>query len=377
MTNGSSKERSNVRGGAPAHRTPTAQRLVYLVSTRAISARLLVLFVGSRTPTHGDLRSQKTLPDGDHGIAARHPGDVGIAQDPAVVFVEDFEENALETMAKRWEDVGNRDNMSFASDSPPGSGGEHSLVMRRPKGSRSSGAGLYRRIQNPNGGWGYDQLFARFYVKFAPDCGAIHHFGTTLGGNWPATPWPMVSAGKPPDGSKSFWTGIEPYGQSWTWDYYTYWCEMRGSPPHGQTWGNSFIRDPKLAIERGKWICVELMMKVNDPGEANGEQALWLDGKLISHLGKGFPRGRWIWDKFEPGQGGAGVRWNAEKGGREDFDVPDGGAPFEGFRWRAAPELTVNYLWLYIYSGSPDPSITVAFDDVVVAKNYIGPIKSR
>jgi hypothetical protein len=187
----------------------------------------------------------------------------------------------------------------------------------------------------------------------------------------------MVSAGKPPDGAKSFWTGIEPFGKSWTWDYYTYWCDMRGSPPRGQTWGNTFIRNPSLAIERGKWICVELMMKVNDIGDSNGEQALWLDGKLSSHLGKGFPKGRWIWDKFEPGKGGEGTRWSARKGGREDFPVADGGEPFEGFRWRTVKELTVNYIWLYIYSEASEPNISVAFDDVIVARNYIGPIKRR
>jgi hypothetical protein len=371
------EERSKIHVKSRINRMPPARDLVRMPFTRLIASSVLILLLGARAPAQVNGHSQVSLPNGNQGVAARHPGDGGIAQDPAVVFVEDFEENSLETMAKRWEDVGDRDNMSFAGDSPPGSIGKHSLAMRRPKGSKSSGAQLYRRIKNQKGGWGYEQLFARFYVKFAPDCGAIHHFGTTMGGNWPATPWPMVKAGTPPDGAKSFWTGIEPFGRDWTWDYYTYWCEMRGSPPRGQTWGNSFIRDANLAIERGKWICVELMMKVNDPGDSNGEQALWLDGKLISHLGKGFPRGRWTWDKFEPGKGGAGVRWNAEKSGREDFDVPAGGMPFEGFRWRTASELTVNYVWLYIYSGSPEPSITVSFDDVVVATSYIGPLKSR
>ena len=28
-----------------------------------------------------------------------------------------------------------------------------------------------------------------------------------------------------------------------------------------------------------------------------------------------------------------------------------GGAPFEGFRWRTVKELTVNYVWLYVYCG--------------------------
>ena len=103
--------------------------------------------------------------------------------------------------------------------------------------------------------------------------------------------------------------------------------DKSGSPPRGQTWGNSFIRDPKLKVEKGKWVCIEQMIKLNDVGDSNGEQALWIDGKLVSRLGKGFPNGLWTFDKFSPGKGGTGVRWNGAKGGRETFDVPGGGTP--------------------------------------------------
>ena len=115
-------------------------------------------------------------------------------------------------------------------------------------------------------------------------------------------------------------------------------------------------------------------MRVNQPADSDGEQALWLDGKLVSHLGKGFPNGRWTWDKFEPGKGGSGVRWSEETAGRVDFAVPERGAPFEGFRFRTVKELTVNFIWLYIYSESPAQNIRVAFDDIVVARSYVGPL---
>jgi hypothetical protein len=154
--------------------------------------------------------------------------------------------------------------------------------------------------------------------------------------------------------------------------------EMRGSPPEGKTWGNSFIRDPKLKVEKGKWICVEVMMKMNDPvDEHNGEMALWINGKLVSHLGKGFPKGKWVYDKFIPGQGGDCIRWNDEKGGPEHFKVPEGGAPFEGFRWRKDPNLKINFLWVLLYiTKAPEGQISkVWFDNIVVAKSYIGPIK--
>jgi hypothetical protein len=181
---------------------------------------------------------------------------------------------------------------------------------------------------------------------------------------------------RPTDGAISFWSGIEPFGKNWNWDFYTYWCEMRGSPPRGQTWGNSFVRDPGLKVEKGKWICVEQMIRMNDVGDSNGEQALWIDGKLISHLGKGFPKGLWTYDKFNPGKGGEGIRWDHAKGSPVYFTAPKDGAPFEGFRWRTVKELNVNYVWLYTYSNRPDGHRTrVWFDHVVVATEYIGPLQ--
>jgi predicted amidohydrolase len=312
-------------------------------------------------------------PEEPAAVAAKYPGDRGIEEDPAVLFVEGFEESSLEAVWKRWDNVGGGKIMSFSADVPPRSAGRQSLAMDRHDGS---GGALYRRIKNKAGGWGCDQLFVRFYVKFAPDCGELHHGVSAVGGNNPPTPWPAVSAGNRPDGAKSFWSGIEPYGDSWAWDYYTYWCEMRGSPPRGQTWGNSFIRDPNLKVEKGKWICVEHMMKVNDMGDTNGEQALWIDGKPVSRLGKGFPKGGWIFDKFTPGKSGTGIRWSDAKGDREEFQVPAGGAPYDGFRWRTDPELNLNFVWLYVYTQKPaGHRMQVWFDDLVVATQYVGPLQ--
>ncbi len=308
-------------------------------------------------------------------ISAGYPGDAGIEGDPRVILVEDFEAPSVEAIAKRWDTAGATKSMSLTADVPAGSKGRQSLLMDRQSGP---GGNLYRRLRNKSGGWGYDRVFARYYVKFDPDCGEIHHFGTCLGGNLPATPWPSVKAGQPTDGAKSFWSGIEPFGSSWTWDFYTYWCEMRGSPPRGQTWGNSFVHDRSLRVEKGRWICIEQMIQMNDVGDSNGEQALWIDGKLISHLGKGFPKGRWTFDKFYPGRGGRGIRWDHSVGERREFDVPEGGAPFEGLRWRTVPELNVNYVWLYIFTQKPEGHrMKVWFDHVVVATEYIGPIQAE
>jgi len=305
------------------------------------------------------------------GIAAEYPGDQGIERDPRVLFAENFEEPSLSALKERWQSVKSAEIMAFSHDVPSGSGGKRSLLLTHV-GGKGDGGHLYRSLKP-----GHEKLHARFYVKFDPDCAAIHHFGTNMGGYNPPTPWPQGGAGQRPGGDKAFTVGVEPFGKSWVWDYYTYWCEMRGSPPAGQTWGNSFIRDPGLKVERGRWICVELMVKMNDPGDTNGAMALWIDGKPVSRLAKGFPKGKWVFDKFIPGEGGEGVCWNDAKGAPERFDVPQGGRPFDGFRWRTAKELSLNYLWVYLYitEATAGHVSLVWFDDIVVATDYIGPLQ--
>ncbi|MBC7287764.1 MAG: hypothetical protein H5T86_06915 [Armatimonadetes bacterium] len=304
------------------------------------------------------------------GFAAAYPGDAGIERDSRVIFTEQFEETRIDDLQKRWEDVRNPEIMSLSSDVPPGSAGRQSLLMTHV-GGRGTGGHLYRRLAP-----GYLKWFVRFYVKFAPNCYPIHHF-FHVGGYNPPTPWPQGGAGERPRGNERFTIGIEPYGKAWKWDYYAYWKDMRGSPPAGKTWGNAFIWGSNPPVKLGEWTCVELMVKMNDPvAERNGELALWVDGKLVSHLGAGFPRGKWIWDKFLPGQGGKGLRWNYEKGGREEFDVPEGGEPFEGFMWRTDPSLKLNFLWVLLYiTDAPAGHVShVWFDHIVVARDYIGPL---
>jgi hypothetical protein len=77
------------------------------------------------------------------------------------------------------------------------------------------------------------------------------------------------------------------------------------------------------------------------------------------------------------GEGGDSVRWNNVKGDRESFTTPAGGAPFDGFRWRTVPKLNVNYVWAYLYmTDVPEGHVSkVWFDNIVVATDYIGPIR--
>jgi hypothetical protein len=311
------------------------------------------------------------LPEGP-GLAAKYPGDVGIDRHASVVFVENFEQASFADTKKRWETVSMPQTMSLVDDKPAASGGKRSLLVSHVGGQGES-AYLYRRLEP-----GYDKLHVRFYVKFDRECVPIHHF-FHIGGYRPGTPYPQGGAGERPRGDERFSVGIEPYGRDWVWDYYAYWMEMRGSPPRGATWGNSFLPSPKPKVLRDTWMCMETMIKMNDVGNSNGELALWIDGKRISHLGKGFPKGKWIFDKFIPGEGGESVRWNDAKKDREHFTVPRDGQPFEGFRWRKDERLKLNFLWVlnYITDSTKGKVSKIWFDDIVVAKEYIGPLAEK
>ena len=302
------------------------------------------------------------LPEGRNGLAAKYPGDKGIEKDSEVVFVEKFDSGSLAAVFKRWENVAGKAAMSLSGDSAPGSADSKSLLINHV-GGKGTGGQLYRRLKRH----GYNRIFARFYVKFDRDCAPIHHFGTHLGGFNPSTAWPQGGAGIRPGGDKRFTTGVEPGGRRWEWDFYTYWQGMHRHGD-GRYWGTPFltgIKKPK--VNRGRWICVEMMVKMNDPVRGNsGEQAFWIDGKLwrvdgrvVSHIGPGFPKGRWT-----------GGWW------RPDAKA---GKPFEGFRWRNTSKLSINYIWAYLYITRAPKGHTskVHFDNIVVARKYIGPISAR
>ena len=269
-------------------------------------------------------------------------------QKTGIIFQEDFEAASVQEMISKWDQAKNSANMSFTSDVPEGSSGSQSLMMTYKPGENTGGH-LYKMFPE-----GYDSLFARFYVKFSANHSKVHHF-VHMGGYNPPTTYPQGGAGVKPEGNERFTTGIEPLGNKWSWDFYAYWMHMRGYADPDYFWGNTFHPDPPAPINRDEWICVELMMKVNDPVNSfNGEMAFWVNGEKIHHLGEGFPDGYWIWDKFYPN--------------------PDSLA-FEGFQWRKDENLKLNFFWLLYYmTDETEQTDTVLFDDIIISTEYIGPV---
>jgi predicted amidohydrolase len=302
---------------------------------------------------------------GAGGLASRHPRDAGIARHPGVLFAEDFEAGAIDEIGKRWGEMSNQGGkvMTLSDDVPPGSAGRRSLKMTATLGENTGGH-LYTRLPR-----GAEKVYARFYVKFSADTGYIHHF-VTLGGYRPPTAWPQGGAGERPRGDERFTAGIEPWGDygrhaaPGAWNFYTYWHEMKGSAD-GKHWGNGLKPAAPALVPRDRWQCVEVMLRLNSrPEAADGELALWLDGKQVAHFAPGARRGPWT---------GMGFTLAGE-----------GGEPFEGFRWRTNEELKVNFFWLLYYVTEnaarqnrvpvPDRSQSVWFDDIVVGTEYVGPL---
>jgi hypothetical protein len=348
----------------------------------SIVAAALLTFSQTAETRQVEPKPTPAISEGSTGIAAKYPGDVGIEKDPDVVFVETFE-GTIDEICSHWDQAAGKEIMSKSDDVPPGSGGKHSLLLTRVAGGTKGymdGGNLYRQIKNDKGGFGYDQLFFRFYMKFNKEHAPIHHYGAGFWGYNPPSKWPMGGAGIRPKGDQSWVTQVEP-GTFKTWSFYSYWQEMGGSPPKGQPWGNSFeVEVPPRPVEKEKWICLEVMVKMNDLGDSNGEQAYWLDGKLsrkgdmiTSYVGKGFPSsGTWAFGTFAPGVTREGIRWDEAKGDRTPVE---GGKPFPGILWRNVPELNINGLWLYRYMSEPEKGTSkVWWDHAVVAKKYIGPL---
>ncbi|NQU06856.1 MAG: T9SS type A sorting domain-containing protein [Calditrichaeota bacterium] len=266
-----------------------------------------------------------------------------------IVFSEDFEEGRLDEMAKRYSHTDNLEGMSLSVDVPQDSEGNQSLMMTSEMGQNYGGS-LYKMFEE-----GYDSLFVRYYVKFAVTQHPIHHF-VGFGGNNPPSRSPYPCEGKRPNGDDRFSTELVPFSNlDWVWMPCTYWMNMRRIPSIYYL-GNIFLSDPPNQIKRGEWLCIEQMIKCNIPVDSySGEQAFWINGELILHLGEGFPNGNWIWNQFHLN--------------------PDSAA-FEGFQWRNDEDLNINYLWLqyYMQEGNRGQRDTCWFDDIVVATEYIGPL---
>lgn len=287
----------------------------------------------TRFPNRAD---SSKLPRGN-GFAAGFIADRGIEANPAVIFADQFEAENDGGLGKRWDSPGAGGGrfLTLVDSSHPACG-QKSLRVEARLGE-NQGDGLTQWFGSS------DSLFIRFYVRFDKDCDYVHHFvtlranrGLRGGDRWSG----FGGAGNRPKGDERFSTALEPWGD-WgrsqppgRWNFYSYWYEMKPSPD-GKYWGNAFRPGGQPQIPKDRWICAEFMLKHNTPGQPDGEQAYWIDGELVGH-------------------------WT-------------------GIPWRTSPTLMANALTVesYVTDRWTKQKINIVdFDNVVIAKDYIGPAGS-
>lgn len=282
------------------------------------------------------LITASTQPEGD-GLAQKFAEDKGISSHLQVIFADNFE---LGDLGSKWDEISNRGkSLELVQQAPNSTSKSNEVIGRRclkvtATLGTNTGGGLTKWFKSS------DRLFIRFYTKFDENCDYVHHFCTLRankslrgGDRWSG----FGGAGQLPDGTKRFSTAIEPWGNwgKWTppgrWNFYSYWHAMKPSPD-GKYWGTGFRPEFQPDIPRGKWICVEFMLKHNEPGENDGEQAYWINGEL---------RGHW-----------------------------------KGINWRTSSSLMANAFTLESYVTDRWTQVKqniVFFDNVVIARDYIGP----
>jgi hypothetical protein len=287
------------------------------------------------------------LPEGNTGIAARYPGDSGIAGDSGVVFADDFEEySSAAELTANW-NGGVYHNVRVATEAGKVYAGRKAVEFRCPRQTAELSNTVARDLAEDDE---LEIMFLRYYTKFDASfdiSGSCHNGGGISAHyfiNGRATP------GVPADGYNKFlaefesWRATDADTSPGLLNVYIYHPEQRSQWgdhffPNGEVmpntsipgnFGDTFIARPQKRCMLGTWYCCEMMVKANTPGMRDGRIACWLDGVLI--------------------------------------------ADFPNLRLRDTDTLTINRS---LHAGTnPAAETWKYYDNVVAATSYIGPMVS-
>jgi hypothetical protein len=300
------------------------------------------------------------------GLSATYPCDKGLASDPAVIWLEDFEEGTVSAVTSRYDSANDPPGMALVADIPSSSCGAAS--MKLTSGTAANATDLYKRLV-PS----HDEWFVRWYAKYQAGV-TWHHTGMWFGGYDPPLPYPDPQAGLKPNGDDRFSIAIEPvYGigqPNPRFDFYNYWMQMHSweDQPEGGTayYGNALVNQTSFTEDDATWMCLEVHVKLNtDLASSTGAiLEVWKNDTLVQHFDDAAPVGCWIKDKF----------CVSGTDGTECTSYPNLCAmpyvPLD-LQWRSTSALALDAFWPQNYiTAGPDGS--VEFDDMVVATSRVG-----
>jgi hypothetical protein len=230
------------------------------------------------------------LPEGD-GLAAAYPADGGITGNAAVIFADTFESY---TTTSQLTSSGNWNNYFQAGntliDTAQAFSGTRSLRLRMPQSGSEVSNAVVKNIADQ------DTLFVRCYTRFAANYAGFNpggHNGIAITGRYTgpgqgpsasfaAILWEAVNYGDAAEPGKYRLYIYHPeqndaYGENW----YPSGRTTNGDGPDGG-FGPNFVARPEIVPPRGQWVCSELMVKLNTPGQRDGRVAVWQDGVLVA-----------------------------------------------------------------------------------------------
>ena len=271
--------------------------LTTLVSLPAVLVACLLFAL----PTAGGADTPPpSLPEGNTGLAAKYPGDVGLEKDPAVVFHADFEDcRTTADVFRKWGVMYNGEHIGITEEPANVNSGRRALEITIPQQEISLSVDVGRDLAVTR-----DVLFLRFYTKFQQGYDvprtSSHNGGTISGGYYPGG---AATPGKRADGRNKFFANFETEISSpgspappGLLNVYIYHPEQRSDYgdhfyPSGTVIPNSslpgnfgpyFVPRSDIVPELGRWYCFEYMLRANTPGQRDGRVACWVDGRLIA-----------------------------------------------------------------------------------------------
>lgn len=188
------------------------------------------------------------------------------------MFADGFESGSLDDWSDR------RGTIVF--DTTEKYEGEYSLRFEARRG-KGTGAKIVRWFMP-----GYDEIYIRWEVKFNSDFdqGRGMHLSWVAGNRTDNKYSAFGKTGKRPTGTDFFLTKLEPwkvqgrYYAPGALSFFSYWPDM-ATGPLGD-YGNLLMPKNPARVPRGRWVGMSMMIKLNTPGQYDGEQAFWMDGRL-------------------------------------------------------------------------------------------------
>lgn len=337
-------------------------------------------------PNNGST-SADTTPNANSGttptdgpLAASYPGDDGLADDPAVLFFDDFEAGWGRWSAPS-EDTAYLTLESDEALANSGTGYLRSTVTFDDLAddqyiSSSTRADFPRRV---------DTVYWRFYARFPNVAPNPHHWIRMAAGteSWASS----GLANTVPPGDEGFWFDFDISNEN-LFNFYVYWHQMRsGRCNDGSTtpgcegdqgttyhYGNVFRPNDQTPYPRDEWFCIEIGAGANTVGQSDGWLEFYIDDQLVGRYAPGEPDGTWLRATFH------------EDGC--NFSACTEPAPFEGFDFRISDDVRFKQIFMDAYyerdsaARKRDALVergltvseeqTILYDDVVVATERIG-----